>query len=176
MWRICMMAALLGLATIAAAQAQTTPNPGMGATTPLGTPSSSDNSFSGGGIPLGATELNTPGISPLISSCSNASSNPTFDGGGTNVSSSCGTGATSSTSSGTAGTSSAASTSDQAGSGATGTATVGSNIPLGATTLGTPGESPIVTAPSGSMTPCPASSQANDNSTNSTGVSSAGGC
>lgn len=95
----------------AAAQTPSASTPGTGATSPLGTSSSPDTSaptFSG--IQLGATELNTPGISPLP--CASASSNPAFDGGGTNVSSACGSGSSSSTSLGVSGASSAGSAPD----------------------------------------------------------------
>jgi hypothetical protein len=176
MRRISLTAGLLGLATVALAQAQTAPTPGMGATTPLGTPSSTAMSAGSSGIPLGATEMNTPGMSPLISSCGNASSSSAFDGGGTNVTGSCGSATSSGTGAGTGMSGLASSTSDQTTSDAAGTAAVGSNTPLGATSLGTPGESPIITVPGVSTTPCSAASQANSNPTSPTGASSVGGC
>jgi hypothetical protein len=136
---------------VAAAQAQTT-TPGMGATSPLNVPSannSSSNSTSPGlgGIPLGSTEINTPGVSPLIMPCPNASSNAAFDGGGSTLSNNCGSG-TSNT-----GAAGAASMSGVGGAmpGSPGSV-VGSGIPLGATDLGTPGESQTTAVPS--VSPC----------------------
>ena len=91
----CTLAAMLWLAGIAAACAQASPTPGMGTTSPLGTtlsePSSSSTS---GGIPLGATELSPPGLSPLQMPCPNVTSNAAFDGGGSTASSACGSAAT----------------------------------------------------------------------------------
>src|SRR6202789_2041081 len=80
---------------IVAAQAQTSPTPGMGPTSPLGAPSTAnsplDSSSSGlGGIPLGSTEINTSGVSPLIMPCPGTSSNAAFDGGGSAQSNNCG--------------------------------------------------------------------------------------
>jgi hypothetical protein len=125
--------------------AQLSPTPGMGTTSPLGTvPSGPAPQL--GGVPLGATELNIPGISPAPCSTGGGgnqtgSSSTTFDGGGIGTSSSsgqagCGTeasaGASASSTPGTSG----------AGNGGAGT------IPLDSTELATPGESQILTMPS----------------------------
>src|ERR1700690_326660 len=123
---------------IAAAQAQTNATPGMRPTSPLGAPSTDSSSLNSnssglGGIPLGSTEINTPGVSPLIMPCPSASSNAAFDGGGSNLSRSCNSGASNTGASGAASMSGAGGT--MSGS------VVGSGIALGATDLGTPGES-----------------------------------
>jgi hypothetical protein len=73
-----------------AAFAQAGPTTGMGSTSPLGTLSEPSTSSGGSGIPLGATELNTPGISPLAMPCPNTTSNGAFDGGGSTVGTACG--------------------------------------------------------------------------------------
>ena len=124
--------------------------PGMGITSPLGmTPS--DSSSSSGGIPLGATELSPPGLSPLVMPCPNTASNcPVrwwrLDGilpvaaqprrtvhpevrrrpARTRLT-----------------------------SGLTAGSSDGSGIPLGATDLGTPGESQNIAVPNVSVSPCP---------------------
>jgi hypothetical protein len=162
---------------LAATQAQTATTPGMGATSPLNAPSadssSSNSTASGlGGIPLGSTEINTPGVSPLIMPCPNASSNAAFDGGGSNLSNNCGSGTSNS------GGSSAASMSGAGGAtpGSSGSV-VGSGIPLGATDLGTPGESQTTAVPS--VTPClPSMTQSQGSSTGSGATASTvnGGC
>jgi hypothetical protein len=129
--------------------------PGMGMTSPLGSLLSSAPSLPGGNIPLGATELDSGGLSPTASTapCSSTAttspqtvgSNSTFDGGGSisipTISTSCASGA-----SGSPGMA----TSTTAGSTITGLApgSTGVGVPLGSTELGTPGESPAIVAPS----------------------------
>ena len=161
---------------IVAAQAQTT-TPGMGATSSLNVPSaggSTSNSASSGlgGIPLGSTEINTPGVSPLIMPCPNASSNAAFDGGGSNLSNNCGSGASNT------GGSSAASMYGAGGTmpGSSGSV-VGSGIPLGATDLGTPGDSQTTAVPS--VTPCLPSTAPSQGSSTGSGLTAStinGGC
>jgi hypothetical protein len=134
---------------IVAAQAQTTTTPGMGPTSPLGAPSSGNSSFSSsglGGIPLGSTEINTPGVSPLMMPCPNTNSNSAFDGGGSGLSSNCGSTSFNNSGSGAGGTVSGSN------GPVTGPDVVGSGIPLGATDLGTPGESQTTTMPT--VPPC----------------------
>lgn len=130
---------------------------GMGVTSPVGT-LSSDTSVGPTGIPMGATELNTVGVSPLYSTlpCPTtmtgtgmAAAGSTFDGGGTSSSAAASTGC------GGSGTGSMATANT---GGTTGLAS-GSNsagIGLGATEVGTPGESaalPSVMVPSVSVAP-----------------------
>lgn len=161
---------------VAAAQAQTT-TPGMGATSPLNVPSadnSSSNSASSGlgGIPLGSTEINTPGVSPLIMPCPTASSNAAFDGGGSNLSNNCGSGASNTSASG-AGSMSGAGGIMTGSSGSV----VGSGIGLGATDLGTPGESQTTAVPS--VTPCLQSMVSPQGSSTGSGLTAStinGGC
>jgi hypothetical protein len=167
---------------IVAADAQTTATPGMGPTSPLGTPSSDNSSLGAnasglGGIPLGATEINTPGVSPLAMPCPNTSSNAAFDGGGSNLSSNC-----SSASSGNAGSAAAQmSGAGSAGSGSTTPSTssgvVGSGITLGSTDLATPGESQTTPVPG--VTPCIPSANQSSGSSTSSGLTPStinGGC
>jgi hypothetical protein len=161
---------------IAAAQAQTTTTPGMGPTSPLNVPSadsSSSNSTSSGlgGIPLGSTEINTPGVSPLIMPCPSASSNAAFDGGGSNQSNNCGSGASTTSASNAPSTSGAGGMSP----GSSGSV-VGSGITLGATDLGTPGESQTTPVPT--ATPCLQSMTSQGSSTGSGPTASTvnGGC
>jgi hypothetical protein len=157
---------------IAAAQAQTTTTPGMGPTSPMSVPSadsSSSNSSGLGGIPLGSTEINTPGVSPLIMPCPSASSNAAFDGGGSNQSNNCGSG-TSTTSASSAGSTSGAGGMMTGSSGSV----VGSGIALGATDLGTPGESQTTPVPS--VTPCLQSMTSQGSSYGPTASTVNGGC
>ncbi|MEJ0094007.1 MAG: hypothetical protein WDN46_11395 [Methylocella sp.] len=137
---------------------QVAPRPGMGPTSPLG--SINSNAPSGPtGIPLGASELNTVGESPLAGAtpCNSGAAtagesaglSSTFDGGGSaTMGTGCGSGG-SGLPLGGAGT-----------SGVAGSApgSMGSGIPLGATELGVPGESPETTGsppPDVPGTPCP---------------------
>ncbi|MBO0757863.1 MAG: hypothetical protein J2P54_18615, partial [Bradyrhizobiaceae bacterium] len=91
MWRTLTTAgvALFILARCDVGFAQVGATPGMGATSPLGSSLSNEPSMPGG-IPLGATELNSIGLSPGASAttpCSGtattAGSSSNFDGGGT---------------------------------------------------------------------------------------------
>ena len=155
---------------IAATRAQTT-TPGMGATSPLSVPSadnssSNSTSFGLGGIPLGSTEINTPGVSPLIMPCPNASSSAAFDGGGSNLSNNCGSGTPNTATSG-AGSMAGVGGAMPGSSGSV----VGSGIPLGATDLGIPGESQTTAVPG----PC-SSPQGTSNSVGSTSSAVTGGC
>jgi len=162
------LAAIIWFAGVTAAGAQAGPNPGMGATSPLGTMLSEPSSASGSsGIPLGATEVDTPGISPLQMPCPNMSSNSAFDGGGSTASSACGSATTSSSSGISTASGSTAST---LGS------TSGSGIPMGATDLGTPGESQNLVVPNVSVTPCPATTTSPQGTSMTSGIASAGGC
>src|ERR1700691_3808038 len=169
---IYILSAMALLASVAAAGAQGSPTPGMGITLPLGT-TLSDSSSPSGTIPLGATELNPPGLSPLIMPCPNSASNAQFDGGGSSLSSGCGS-ATANSSSGTSTTSNPTSTTSV--SGLTTGSTNGSGIPLGATDLGTPGESQNIFIPNMSVAPCPSSTSGTSMITPSNGIASAGGC
>jgi hypothetical protein len=160
------------------ALAQTAPMPGMGATSPLG--SMNFNAPSGPvGIPLGATELNVGGTSPLpgVAQCASgaipgmgsSASTGAFDGGGTSTGSAIagtmsggfdGGGTTlgsalasSCTTTGTAASSTLANT-PAAGLQVPGGAT-NTTIPLGSVELANPGVSPIVPVPAPTITtPC----------------------
>ena len=172
MRRACTIAAMIWISGAAAAYAQTTTTSGMGATSPLGAPASEPSSgASTGNIPLGATELAQPGTSPLQMPCPNTSSNTSFDGGGMSTSTGCSPAGTSSAS----GTASATPGSSGANAASMDQSTAGSGIPLGATGLGTPGESQNIPVPNLSAAPC-AQTQGASNSTNSTAVVSSGGC
>jgi hypothetical protein len=163
---------------IVAAQAQTTTTPGMGPTSPLGAPSSGDSSFNSsssglGGIPLGSTEINTPGVSPLMMPCPNTSSNSAFDGGGSGLSNNCGS--ASSNNNGLAAMSGAGGAAS--GGPVMGSGVVGSNIPLGATDLGIPGESQTTAVPG--VTPCLPSMAPSQGSSTGSGLTAStinGGC
>ena len=157
-----------------AASAQT----GMGSTSPLGTlsaePPMSSTSAGIGGIPLGATELSTPGLSQTP--CPNTNSNTPFDGGGSTASTACGAGLANGSSDFSSVSGFNGSTSNGSVAGMTGS-TVGSGIPLGATDLGTPGESQNVAVPG--VSSCTTTQQAGDLSQSigqSTGMTSATGC
>lgn len=165
--------ALTFLCACAASSAQTTVTPsGMGATSPLDAMGASGASGSiGPRVPLGATEIDPRGLSPLPGSTCNAtgstggtsstsSASSTFDGGGmASSSSSC------TTISGSGASLAQSSTSSSS--------VIGSTIPLGATETGTNGVSPILavplpstsdmtygTRPPGTMTPCASGSSA----------------
>ena len=156
MWRSLTTAGavLLILARCDVGFAQMSATPGMGATSPLGSPLSNAPSMPGG-IPLGATELNSGGLSPTNSStpCSSTAttvgSSSNFDGGGTmstaRIAADCTSGA-----SGSPGA--ATSTTGSTITGLTPGSARGA-VPLGSTELGNPGESPA--APILSNTPCP---------------------
>jgi hypothetical protein len=152
--------AALAIIGCTGALAQTAPLPGIGATSPLG--SMNFNAPSGPvGIPLGSTEVDTGGTSPLpgvtqcatdaMSSVGSSGSGGPFDGGGTSSSSgigtSCGTSAT--------GTSPGMANTPAFGLGVPGAGTT-STIPLGATELANPGVSPMIAVPMPGLatTPC----------------------
>ncbi len=169
----------LGNAPAFAQQGPGQQGPGMGSTSPLGTstsplgtmsdPSTSSMSASASGIPLGATELNTPGISPMQSACPSASSNAAFDGGGSTFGAACSPDMASSSSNSSSVANSGATTMGLGGS------ALGSGIPLGATGLGTPGESQSIAVPTVPVSPCTSMPSAEDLS-NSTGLVPANGC
>jgi hypothetical protein len=132
MWRVATTAGatllLLAHCDVGFAQVSGTP-PGMGATSPLGS-SLSDQPSMPGGIPLGATELDSGGLS-----CSGAAmtAGSSFDGGGmASTATSCASGASGPPSEATSGSG----------------PTVSGSAPLGSTELGTPGESPAVSSTS----------------------------
>src|ERR1700743_2626139 len=153
-----------------AAYAQTSSTSGMGATSPLGSTSSGMSSPDSSVIPLGATELNVPGISPIMS-CPGTSSNNAFDGGGVDVSSP----ACSSSSPATMNSTEATSNPTTLGLGVGGSS--GSNIPLGATSLAMPGESQQVNVPTTSVPPCSFSTSSTPTMCGSTDLSSStSGC
>ena len=156
-----MQAALIGCGPVAAQVGGVgIPTPGIAATSPLGmTPGSS---VSPTGIPMGATELASPGLSPATNgaigmtgfgtTCSAmaspssgmSSSSTNFDGGGIGVGTGtslpgstavCGTGSSSSASS-----SAAMSSASPAGGARAG-------IPMGSVEIGSAGVSPLVVVP-----------------------------
>jgi hypothetical protein len=161
----CTLAVMVWLIGVASACAQTAPTSGMGATSPLGTAPSSSST-----IPLGATELSQPGISPLVMPCPSATSNSAFDGGGSTLSTACGSNTANPSASTTASSSNGSTPGLTTGSAA------GSGIPLAATDLGTPGESQNVPVPTPSVSPCSSATTGTPNSTNSNGMASASGC
>jgi hypothetical protein len=129
MWRVATTAGaiLLLLAHCDVGFAQVSGTPGMGATSPLGSSLSSQPSMPGG-IPLGATELDSGGLSCSDAATTAASS---FDGGGmAPTATSCSSGASGSPGATTSGSGS----------------TISGSAPLGSTELGTPGESPAVSS------------------------------
>jgi hypothetical protein len=132
MWRVLTTAGaiLLLLAHCDVAFAQVSAPPGMGATSPLGSSLSSQPSMPGG-IPLGATELDSGGLSCSGTSTTVGSSS-NFDGGGmASTATGCTSGASGSPGAATSGTGSTSGSARGA-------------VPLGSTELGTPGESPAV--------------------------------
>ncbi len=163
-------AALISIIGCGPSFAQMAPTPGMGATSPLGTTPSSPGlqplgtmspipGTQAGGIPLGATEINPGGLSPMpcvgttgvgVGSSTGfglAGSPATFDGGGLSGSSACVPTSRTTTAGQGAGSSSLP-------PGLPGSSTAGT-ISLDSTELGTPGESPIVTVPVPTVTPTP---------------------
>jgi hypothetical protein len=170
MRRACTLAVMIWISGVCAAFAQASATPGMGATSPLGTTlSEPSSSASMGNIPLAATELAQPGTSPLIMQCQNTGSNSSFDGGGMSASTGCSSASTSASS----GTASATPDSSGADAGSMVQSTANAGIPLGATGLGTPGESQNIPVPN--IAPC-TQTQGAGNPTGSTGVISSGGC
>lgn len=177
LWPVAIIVWMIGCV---AAKAQSTVTPGMGPTSPLGSPSA-NNSPAGstspgvGNIPLGSTEINTPGVSPLIMPCPSANSNAAFDGGGSSLSTNCNSGSASNAVVGTASNSGAGGTT----SGPTGgsSSVVGAGIPLGATTLATPGESQTTAVPV--VAPCLPQVNPTQTSSSGSGLASSavnGGC
>jgi hypothetical protein len=173
MRRVWMVTAIVMLGC-KAALAQVGGSPGTAATSPLGMSGGSQLVPSVGptGIPLGATELNTPGLSPMLTdptgmaawgaTCSPAgggstgisgaiSSASTYDGGGVTTGGGMGDGTAlpgsaticGSTSSGTPWTLSARSISPN------GVSRTG--IPLGSVEIGSAGVSPLITVPTPTM-------------------------
>ena len=140
MRRLSAIAALALLLSCGAAAAQTLPTPGappLGLASPLGIPGAS-GAARNVGIGLGATEINSAGVSPAVSPyCGSTGPSPAlsgFDGGGM---------------SGAAATSCAASSVPSSGGtaalpSAPGTPLAGGSIPLGATELGNAGISPLI--------------------------------
>jgi hypothetical protein len=180
------------------ALAQTAPIPGIGATSPLGT--TNFNAPSGPvGIPLGATELNVGGTSPLpgLAQCASgampgigsSASTGAFDGGGTSPGSAMG-GTTSGgfdgggTTVGSATASSCTTTGTAASSTLANTPATGlqvpggtsnTTIPLGSVELANPGVSPIVPVPAPTITtPCGSTSPVGGTSMSTGNVSSFG--
>jgi hypothetical protein len=142
----------------------TPPTPGMGLTSPFGMSIAAGSAVGPSGLPLGATELATPGISPAPPStlgsgftiCSavvgagSGSATGLFDGGGVSPNMSPATGETNSTSAGACNQASGAGSagtlqSTTASPSATAPLGIGT-IPMGSTELGNAGLSP---------TPCP---------------------
>jgi hypothetical protein len=165
------LAAFIWSVNLGAACAQGSPTSGMGVTSPLNTTSPTSQPFDSSGIALGATELNIIGISPMVTPCTATSSNSQFDGGGGGTTLAvCG-----SNTSANSFTGSSTSVLNGPMMGAVG----GSNIPLAATDLGTPGESQNVGVPGLSIAPCSPMApigQATSNAANILGPGSASGC
>jgi hypothetical protein len=137
---------------------------GIGATSPLG--GASGSPIPPLGIPLGATELSSPGLSPVPSAASGSGStcsatsgtSSIYDGGGVTVGSGAGSTPTSG-SCGAAANSSAPPPPMQLSASPSGVARSG--IPLGSFELGSAGVSPMVVIPAppvqstiGNGTPC----------------------
>ena len=152
MLRLAVMAAALLVGGAPAYAQGTTSAPPIGATSPLGSLGSAFPTLQSG-IPLGATEIDPGGLSPLPCAATGTLSSPTagtgstFDGGG-----SIGT-ATGMLTAGPCGSASGppasagiASPLSTPGRGP-GFALNGGTIPLGATEIGGPGLSPIITVP-----------------------------
>lgn len=144
MRRACVMTIMILLGSgVAQAQSAAT-MPGIGATSPLGMLGSS--SAGGTGVPLGATEIDPGGLSPLgacvpsLSGSSSTGSGSTFDGGGlantASATSSCTSGTPNLTSTGTASPLSSPASN-----------LAGGTIPLGATELDSGGLSPMISVP-----------------------------
>src|SRR5438445_4758391 len=159
MTRCAMVTAAVVLLSCGSAFAQVgvmgSPTPSVGATSPLGmTPGSS---VAPTGLPMGATQLASPGLSPLpctttgSASSAMSGSTTTFDGGGTGM----GTGSSlpgSATMSGPCGTTASSNASSAAATSPTtpgGAARTG--IPLGSFEIGSGGVSPMPVAPGPSI-------------------------
>jgi len=149
----------------AGAYAQANSTAGMAATSSLGIPGFTSSGDAGGNIPLGATEIAPPGLSPLTAPCPAAGA--AFDGGGMSNSAGCSTASTTG-SSGTSATSGLGS----ADAGPMLQSPSGAGPSLGATELGTPGESQVISVPNTSCS----QRQGAGNSTNIIGAVAAGSC
>jgi hypothetical protein len=139
------------LAQVGGVGSPTPPAPGMGLTSPFGMSPAAGGSVGPAGVPLGATELATPGLSPappgtlgsgftVCSAVVGASSNSAtgvFDGGGAGTSAGTSMGTSQM---GMGGTSSASACNQASGAGGTGTlpsilSTPGPSAPLGVGTI-----------------------------------------
>ncbi|MEA2875864.1 MAG: hypothetical protein QOF14_1060 [Hyphomicrobiales bacterium] len=153
MKHLSLLIAIIALAIAPPALAQVSPTPTIGATSPLGmTPGSS---VAPTGIPMGATALASPGLSPLpcpatgSTSSAMSGSTTTFDGGGIGM----GAGMSmpgSLAASGPCGTTSSGASSMAATSPVTPGGATRTGIPLGSFEIGSAGVSPML--PSTSMT------------------------
>jgi|HubBroStandDraft_2_1064218.scaffolds.fasta_scaffold62890_2 hypothetical protein len=164
------LVALIWSFNLGAACAQGSPTSGMGVTSPINTASPASQPFDSSGISLGATELNISGISPMP--CTGTSSNSQFDGGG-------GGGTTPGLCGSNTSANSFNGSSTSVLNGPMMGAVNGSNIPLAATDLGTPGESQNVGVPGPSIAPCSPMApigQSTSNAANLLGPGSANGC
>jgi hypothetical protein len=149
------------------------PMPGMGVTSPLGM-SSATGMVGPAGVPLGATELPTPGLSPAPPStlgsgftvCSTvvgappAATTALYDGGGLGTPTGMSPMAMGTTSAASASTCNQASTSSSPGTLSSSSTPPGSStllgigaIPMGSTELGNPGVSPTPCSLSGPTLP-----------------------
>ncbi|AMN42650.1 hypothetical protein [Rhodoplanes sp. Z2-YC6860] len=142
MRRACLMTIMILLGSCAAQAQSASTTPGIGATSPLGMLGSS--SSVGTGVPLGATEIDPGGLSPLgacvpsdPSMLGASATGSTFDGGGlASATSSCASGTPNITSTGIASPLSGAPPN-----------LAGGTIPLGSTELDGGGLSPMITVP-----------------------------
>jgi hypothetical protein len=153
---ICTLVAIVLISSANALSAQTGSTPGMGATSPLGSDAETGTSMSNiqANIPMGATELDPSGISPLAMPCPTMSATGSFDGGGVATSTVCGSASTTTDSSGMGVATSGLSGSDASATGAGVTASSSAGVPLGATGLGTPGESQGAAISTPPVAPC----------------------
>jgi hypothetical protein len=158
LWMAVAIAALGCSPAFAQVGGTSVPTPGIAATSPLGMSGSSQTGTSVGptGIPLGATELTSPGISPMLtdptgmmgSTCSvdgsastgisgGISGVSTYDGGGLAVGGGMSGGSAAPCSAASSGVASSASPSGASRTG----------IPLGSVEIGSAGVSPLITLP-----------------------------
>lgn len=154
MRRACLVTIMILLGSCAAQAQSATTMPGIGVTSPLGLLGSS--SSAGTGLPLGATEIDPGGLSPLAAcvpsdpsmmgtaATGSTNSGSTFDGGGladvSSATSSCTSGTPTITSTGIVSPMSSAPSN-----------VAGGTIPLGATELDSGGLSPMITVPAPTM-------------------------
>ena len=172
MRRLLSLATSIVIAGCGAAFAQTGPMPGMGATSPLGTTTFTAPSGQIG-IPLGSTELDPGGTSPLpglaqctggaISGIGSAVTSGVFDGGGTPTGFGIGTSNSGGSFDG-GGTSLGPAIGSSCSTGAASPANTpaagiqvpgsanGNTIPLGSVELANPGVSPLVGVPAPGIT------------------------